>query len=139
MRCVRSGGWASVRSAAWFLLKVVPVALLIPACTGQNKNNTPPPLFNGVQTVGNVGAGNLTAILGWGVATDLSGQGIAQFNVFASLTPGNETLLTSVPGTDTTGANVSVPSAGTWYFIVQAQDGAGNTDGNAHEVSGLVN
>jgi hypothetical protein len=116
---------------------------LIPACNGslQNGNGTPSssgsgPSFGGA-TAASAGSGSGEVNLTWSPALELSGGTITYF-VFASLSgTGTEDMSNPVASTtNSTGVTVSnLTSHDEYWFIVQAQDSAGNVDGNVNEVT----
>jgi len=115
---------------------------LIPACNGnlQNGNGTPTssggPSFGGASAA-SAGPGSGEVTLTWSPALELSGGTMTYF-VFASLSgSGTEDMANPVATTSSsTGVTVSgLTSHDEYWFIVQAQDSAGNIDGNVMEVT----
>jgi hypothetical protein len=128
------------------ILRVMSVLLaagLIPACNGslgQNGNNSTPPSFGGV-TSATAGAAVGQVNLVWSAATDFSGTGIIQYNIWYAqgTTSGSETYQFSVSAaTYSSGYTVTGLASGKSYiFHVEAQDGTGATDGNSAEATCL--
>ena len=103
-------------------------------------DDTTPPNFNGLQSVGDATSSTLT--LSWSAATD-SGtpSGQMEYDIYQSSTPGGENL--SSPTYTTTPGSTSYVVQGlsqdsTYYFIVRARDKFGNRDSNMVELSGTT-
>lgn len=93
----------------------------------------PPTAPSGLTASGALG----TATLGWSASTD--NRGVANYNVHRSTTTGftpsvsNRIAQPTTPGYTDTGL-----AAGTYYYVVTAQDAAGNVSGRSNEASAAV-
>lgn len=95
------------------------------------------PQFNGLESITDVTSGSM--VLHWSPATDdTTPQGLMQYLIYLSLTPGGEDLstpsFTSDPGQTSFTVTGLSPNT-TYYFIVRAMDQAMLTDSNTRELS----
>ena len=105
-----------------------------PVGPGGGPPDTTPPSAPGTLTATG-GAGQ--AALAWGAATD--DVGVARYNVHRSTTSGfvPTTANRIAQPTDTSYTDTSLP-AGTYYYKVAAEDGAGNVGGASNEAAATV-
>jgi hypothetical protein len=96
---------------------------LIPACSSQKGNGTPPTFISNIAATSTVKG---QAVITWSPAIDYSGTGIT-YNVAWSLTSGGESFsdptMSAVGITGTTTTISPLTSSDTYYFMVQAVDG----------------
>ncbi len=110
---------------------ILSACVAIPACTGDPLQNSSAsgPTWQGTPTgVSGTGGTAGTATLNWSAAIDNSGTGIT-YSVFQGLTSGGEDMNTVVASTSTTSTVVSSLTVhDTYYFVIVATDGNGNSD-----------
>jgi len=71
--------------------------------------------------------------LGWTAATD--NVGVTQYNVYRSTTSGFTPSAGNQIGTSTTTSYTDPIAAGTYYYLVTAQDAAGNVSSASNEAT----
>ena len=119
------------------MIWILPVVLLIPACSGSKNSNSAPPAFAGLVSATKGAPGSQEIILAWTPAVDFSGTGITyQVEYCIGSLPaqsGQETPQTST--TNGTGITLTGLFSGDPYvFHVVAVDGTGQGDGNGVEI-----
>ncbi|HEV3026440.1 MAG TPA: fibronectin type III domain-containing protein [Planctomycetota bacterium] len=111
---------------------------LIPACTGQNSNGTPPTFTSNIAATSPATG---QAVVTWSPAVDYSGTGIS-YELAWSLTSGGESFTdpaNSMVGISATTATVTaLTPSDTYYFMVRAVDGNGVADANSPEAETAV-
>jgi hypothetical protein len=135
---------AEVRSA--LVLVVVAVVLGAAPSAGAKGRDHTPPTFAGLRSAttcvpGPIGGGRTTSYtLSWDAATDnVSPSSTIVYLVYQANAPGSENFSTPTYTTDagaTSFATPPLPADKSVYFVVRAQDRAGNIDGNTVERQG---
>ena len=120
-----------------FLLILISVATVITSSCSSSNDKTAP-VFAGVQTL--EGAGTTSVILSWDPATDdVTSSSDIRYLVYYSLSSGGQNFTKYNLRTDKGAASVEITDLEvntTYYFVVRAEDSAGNEDGNTVELSG---
>ncbi len=119
------------------VLAAVVLAALVPACTSESSVNADPPSFGGLKSIA-TGASTGQIVLTWDPAVDYAGGGIT-YLIFATSAGSGTESSPSYASTNSTGYTVTgLVSSNTYWFIVQAEDSNGNTDGNTIEMSAVA-
>ncbi len=98
--------------------------------------DTNPPAFSGLESVENPGNGT-ALILSWSPANDSEGSLPITYNIYRSTSSGSQEFANPIASTtDTSYIDTGLTTGTTYYYVVRAQDSAGNEDGNLVEMSG---
>src|SRR5262249_53490823 len=90
----------------------------------------PPSAPTNLVANGGLGSVGLT----WGAASD--NVGVTQYNVYRSTTSGFTPSSTNLIGTSATTSYTDFVAAGTYFYLVTAQDAAGNVSSTSNQATG---
>jgi len=99
--------------------------------------DTQPPAFSGIKSVENTGTGT-SLLLSWSAANDSEGSVPITYNIYRAVYSGGEDFVNPIASTTNTSyMDTGLTEGTTYYYVVRAQDSAGNEDGNLVEMSGM--
>ena len=133
VECLDAGGAVIYRGETYADLDGTPVSLTVDMTLAAD---TTPPVFSGLQSATAVSEAEI--LLSWSPASDdVSAQSAIVYRIYISQTPGGEDF-TSPDHTTAAGATsftvTGLSPLTTYYFVVRAEDEAGNTDTNTVEL-----